>query len=186
MKKLILLSLTISLSFGCGKSDKTSKEEKSPTNTTEKSEKVPSENATEKASEKSETKEELSETAQNAKDYADWAGSYECYIDGGQGAAGLFHTTIVISRDGKAIFQYAAKQVGMNINANLSVFEDDKAELLFESYGEMNTDESLKKNDLVATLVKKNKNGFTAVEGVVGDARMFKKVGKLRELGASE
>ncbi len=183
MKKSILLLLTISLSFGCGKSDKTSKEEKTPTNTTEKSEKVPSENTTEKASEKSEKKEELSETDQNAKDYADWAGNYECYIDGGQGAAGLFHTTIVINKDGKAVFQYVAKQAAMDINAKLSVFEDDKAELLFESYGEgVNMDEPLKKNDLVAMLVKKNKNGFTAVEGVVGDARIFKKVAKFHTI----
>ena len=186
MKKPILLLLIVSLSFGCAKSDRITKEEKSPTNTTEKSEKIPSENATEKASEKSETKEELSETDQNAKDYADWAGNYECYVNGGQGDAGLFHTTIVINKDGKAVFQYAAKQAAMDINAKLSVFEDDKAELLFESYGEgVNMDEPLKKNDLIATLIK-NQNGFNTIEGVVGDARIFKKVAKLRELGASE
>ncbi len=178
MKKSILLLLIVSLSFGCAKTDTTEKTEKVPTNSSEK--------VVEKTPEiTSEPKEELSETAQNAKDYADWAGNYECYVNSGQGDAGLFHTTIVISTDGKAIFQYVAKQAGMNINAKLSVFEDDKAELLFESYGEMNTDESLKKNDLVATLIK-NKNGFNAIEGVVGDARVFKKVGKLRELGASE
>ena len=182
MKKTILLLLTISLSFGCAKSDRASKEEKSPANTTEKSEKIPSEKSSEATSA---PKEELSETAQNAKDYANWAGNYECYINNKQGDAGLFHTTIVINKDGKAVFQYAAKQTGMNINAKLSVFEDDKAELLFESYGDMNMDESLKKNDLVATLIK-NKNGFNAIEGVVGNARTFKKVAKLRELGASE
>ncbi len=181
MKKSILLLLIVSLSFGCAKSDRITKEEKTPANTTEKSEKIPAENA----SEIPETKEELSETAQNAKDYANWAGNYECYVSGGQGDAGLFHTTIVINKDGKAVFQYAAKQVAVDINATLSVFEDDKAELLFESYGAMNMDKPLKKNDLVATLIK-NKNGFNAIEGVVEDTRMFKKVGKLRELGASE
>ena len=177
MKKSILLLLIVSLSFGCAKSDRIAKEEKSPANTTEK--------VAEKASEIPETKEELSETAQNAKDYANWAGNYECYVNSGQGDAGLFHTTIVINKDGKAVFQYAAKQVAVDINATLSVFEDDKAELLFESYGAMNMDKPLKKNDLVATLIK-NKNGFNAIEGVVEDTRMFKKVGKLRELGASE